>query len=214
MIVDILVICTIFSVFLLDIYIGNNSILRTQQAIAFVSSFLAMYVFSISFDTDEALWKNMFKKIVKISTIVIIAVTVYGQMKVTLKLYYTDDMCNQQDMIVAQNIVENVDKLETENDKPVVVIGRKQVTLNSSCLSIDMFGVSNFVWDYSTANPTGATIRTLMYINATCGRGFYSGDDTQRQVAVNNSYDMPCYPKEGYVQEKDGIIIVKLSNIE
>ena len=53
------------------------------------------------------------------------------QLSVNLRLWYTDDVCNEQNRIVAENIYDHISALGLgeEPEAQVVILGRKQVIM-------------------------------------------------------------------------------------
>ncbi len=207
----ILVMIVLFlSPFLLHFYMGGTPPMRGQFSIQLVAAFGMMFLLKI-------LENNKYKLLVvmKIGVILLGLVYLHKQMSITSRLFYTDDICNQQDLGVAQQIKADMQKLDIDNTviNNVVIVGSWQAPLNNACLSFDMYGISNYRWDYSAANPTGSTVRSLMYMNNTVGMSNGAGTTEQRAEAVELSYKMPSYPKDGYIKYKKGLIIIKLSDI-
>lgn len=196
------------SPFALYIYMGSDTQLRTQFAFALYASFAAMYL--SGWFADKLVIRT--KRVGVILSILLLAFG-YKQMAVNLRLWYTDDVCNQQDQIVAENVCNAVSELGLGEipEESVVIVGCKQVNLTPVSLHYDMFGTSNFVWDYS--NPAGSTIRSLAYIKAVTGIDYTAGNDEQRSIAIEKGKDMPIYPNPGYVKyvKEADLIIVKLS---
>lgn len=197
--------------FSLSFYIGGELLKRTQFPFVLFIAFSAMYAITWLGEASEK-YKT---KVIVILT-VIISIFIYKEISINLRLWYTDDLCNKQNQIVAENITEEISRLGLGEIPPqsVVILGRKQVNLNAVCLKDDMFGVSNFSWDYT--NPTGSTKRSLEYIHAITGISYSEGNEEERRNAIEKGRTMPCYPTPGYVMydEAANIILVKLSEYE
>jgi hypothetical protein len=200
------------SPFLLFFYLGNSILLRTQFPFALYTGATAMFLGG----NILRIGRNQKKKhMLATGGYVVLCLAVLlvtaQQMETNLRLWYTDDMCNQQDLAVAQKICSDISSLGLGEEYPVVFLGKKQVSLNTACLQCDMFGVSNFTWDYSS--PTGSNIRTILYIGTALGVWYGGGDDTQKNAAIEKGSSMPSYPNAGYVSYDgdSGCIIVKLS---
>jgi hypothetical protein len=201
----------LISPFLLFIYLGGSIVLRTQFPFALYTGATAMFLCGNILNIDRKQKKKFISTVGQLIVCVAVLVVSAQQMGTNLRLWYTDDMCNQQDLAVAQKICSDISSLGADESCPVVFLGKKQVTLNSSCLQCDMFGVSNFTWDYSS--PTGSNIRTILYIGAALGVWYSGGDDTQKNAAIEKGSSMPSYPNAGYVtyDGDSGCIIVKMS---
>lgn len=193
-----------FAVFL---YMGGIPEVRTHFPQAVLGAFLAMYAAG---NMDKIIRKERYAKI---AVTILMAGFVYQQAAITLRLWYTDDVCNRQKQIVAYHISDQIDALGfgERPEVPVVFLGRKEVKLQPVCLNYDMFGAANFVWDYNS--PSGSSVRSALYINAVTNSEYYVGNDEQREAAVQYGAGMPCYPSPGYVEYAEDIdaIIVKLS---
>jgi hypothetical protein len=199
------------SPFLLYIYLGNSVLLRTQFPFALYTGAAAMFFGGNILRIGRKQKKKFLFAVAHVVLCFAVLVVTAQQMETNLRLWYTDDVCNQQDLAVAQKISSDISSLGLGEGYPVVFLGRKQVSLNASCLQCDMFGVSNFTWDYSS--PTGSNVRTILYIGAALGVWYGGGDDTQQNAAIEKGVSMPSYPNAGYVSYDgdSGCIIVKLS---
>lgn len=196
--------------FALFFYMGGMTEPRTHFPQAVLSAFLAMYAAG----NIESIGKEIKREqYMKTAVTAVLLLFVYQQTAVTLRLWYTDDVCNRQTQLVAYNISADIDSLGfgDKPEVPIVILGKKDTKLLPVCLKYNMFGMSNFAWDYNS--PAGGSVRSGMYLNAVTNSEYYVGNEEQREAAVQYGAGMPCYPSPGYVEYAKDIdaIIVKLS---
>lgn len=201
-----LIICSTLSIFALCIYIGNGLADRTQFPVCLYIGFMAMYVTTF---IPEYKWERNLRLIL----VTIMCIFMYQQTAINLRLWYTDDLCNQQNLVVAQTIYRDICALGRGEvpDEHVVFVGNKQVNLNAATIQADMFGVSNFCWD--NYNVASSSTRIALYMRNVIGVGYLIGDDNEKYIAIEKGKNMPQYPNPGYVQldVEHQLIIVKLS---
>ena len=122
------------------------------------------------------------------------------------RIYFNDYIRYQYDCTVGNEIMLEIEKSGYDyHSKPVVFIGAKQ----PDAIAMDQHDTlgmkgSYFLWDDGNNGRISGFLKTLGYTVLT------SSTD-QKQVAVNASQMMAIWPNEGSIIEKDGVIIVKLS---
>ena len=210
----------VWTPFALTVYMGGDMPYRTKFALALYVAIAVMYLFwSICRSIrayEPSVWRDRIQTGVQVVLAAAVAIWLMQQLSVNQRLWYTDDVCNEQNRIVAENIYDHISALGLgeEPEAQVVILGRKQVRLNRACVSpeIEMFGASNFRWDYMS--PTGCTNRSLMYLHAYTGVDYRYPDAENIAYAIEAGETMPVYPADGYVQydAEHNLILVKLSD--
>lgn len=198
----------IIAVIALNIAIGGVPADRARLPVIFSAAFLGMYTFS----RCGVLIKGYFRSLVRVAAEIAIVLSLFCQSHKLQTLFYTDDICNMQEYQVGADIVRNIEIAGGDDCATVVVVGKWDAPLNYSCLKQAPIGASSFNWDYVEDQPTSGTRRTVLYLCAAFGKS-YNGDpdDNQRNMAASMAEEIPCYPQDGYVVNKDGLIIVRLS---
>ncbi|QWT52512.1 glucosyltransferase domain-containing protein [Eubacterium sp. MSJ-33] len=202
----------VWSPFALIVYVGGDMPYRTKFALALYIAFTGMYLYR---NICAFIGRPVVNTIAKSVLMVAICICAFQQASVNLRLWYTDDICNEQNKIVAENIYDHISGLGfgESPEVQVAILGNKQVNLNPACMSgIEMFGISNFRWDYSS--PTGSMIRTQMYLRAYTGIDYHGISSENVAYAIEKGKDMPMYPADGYVKydAEKNLILVKLSD--
>ncbi|MGI6260995.1 MAG: glucosyltransferase domain-containing protein [Acutalibacteraceae bacterium] len=196
------------SPFLLLFLLANISAPRTQFSLQFCAAAL------LFFCVNRLELKGFVRRLVR-PTIVICALLI-GVQQVTRmqRLFYTDDIRYNQDRDFAVELVQTIDSCcgERTEELPVVFVGKKDVPLNDACIESDVFGHSMFSWDYSAAEPARNNSRALGFIENAFGIEYKIATAEQRKQAEKIAKEMPCYPQDGSIREKDGLIVVKLSD--
>lgn len=197
------------SPFLLSIYMGNIPAYRSQYTLPFVIA--GLYTLILLFLKQNDL-KIEYTKYVFICLSVFF---VLMQVKVTERIWYTEDVRYEQDCLLLDNIISDmrINGIDYETKK-TVFIGKYDVSLNPSCFeNIDLVGLSYFS-AFTDAEPT------YFYSNANIHRfAKLRGIKTNGNVgsyeiseAISKSEDMKSYPQKGYIKETEDLIIIKLSD--
>lgn len=199
----------LLSPFFLTFYLGSIPSQRTQITLAFVIGFGYMYVYKC---IQNKKWKT-----IKIICILAIAIFLQQQISTTLRLFYTDDIRYQQDVEHAYKLSSDINKLGLGESPeiPIAFVGSLEANLNNSCFSgikgTEYFGLSVFEIHYSSEpHYFWNTISAIGFMNTI---GIHYKEPTQEQIlkARTTAIGMQCWPNEGGIQIKDGIIIIKLS---
>lgn len=137
------------------------------------------------------------------------------QLQCSLRLWYTDDVRYRQDCNFLHQIVDAMyDQGIDPNDKvSIAYIGMHQVPLNSSCFQpMELIGVSYFQM-YAEAQPYYYISNMRISALADVEGAYRNYNITPEQVlkAREIAKDMPVWPQKGSIKEKDGIVVVKLS---
>lgn len=200
-------VCFLITPFLLALYTGSYPYYRSMYVLPFVIAAMFMYLYS----EYENILKN--KKIIKTVMIIICCFFTLSQVKVTNKLWYTDDVRYEQDCMMINSIMFDMKKDSLNYmTKPVVFIGEWNAPLNPQCYGeVDFIGRSYFknvvyvepYYFYSTDS-----IRKLSIMQ---GNDFKSCSPNDCKKAREYAKTMNIYPQKGYVQEYEDIIVVKVS---
>ena len=203
-----LAIGNIVAIIALNIVIGGVPADRARLPVIFSVAFLGMYTLS----RCGVLMKTQGRTLIYTAAGMVIVLSLCMQTHRLQTLFYTDDICNMQEFEVGADIVRNIEAVGGDDYSTVVVVGKWDAPLNASCLKQAPIGVSSFNWDYIEDQPTSGTRRSVLYLNAAFGKMYNAApDENQRNLAVSLAEEMPAYPGAGYVHNKEGIIIVKLS---
>lgn len=191
----------IVSPFIVLIRLGGNMVPRMQFSLQFVSAFICMYVL------NRVSRKNL-RGIIAVCSIFVM----FYQFSILERLYYTDDIREKQDEALAFEIASDIELYSEKTSFPVVFVGRKDANLNKACLKSDVFGASLFSWDYNDIVPSSGSGRCTGMIEAVTGTKYTEPTDEQLLLACIYAAEMPSYPHEGYIAEKEGILVIKLSD--
>lgn len=201
--------------FLMSIFLGGAPVIRSQLVLPVMTGFLAYLDFRFLELLGPA---EAGKSAAGIVWAGLTAACLAGgmcQTKTTEALYYTDRCRYEQDEAMGYAMIERIRQVNPQGGElPVMVIGKKEFEGNNSCVTGEVMGTSFFDYDLE-AEPRQfwSTWRVLGFLH-TLGADFPQLTEERIPEAVEYSTDMPCWPAEGSVQIKDGMIIVKLSDEE
>lgn len=191
--------------FYMTILCGQTPVIRSQLVMPFVVGFFAYAVFDLRVE----------KKCFIYLALAVSIFTVYLQMKYTAMLHYSDQVRYESDVRIATRISERIDALENEaNSYPVVFFGAYETRLNPSCIKGEVIGYSFFEWDSQT-QPLGVqSTRRILCFMQSLGMNYGQANMEQTQKALEECMEMPAWPAQDSIQEKNNVIIVKLGEIE
>ena len=183
----------------LSVLLGNVTVPRSQFALQMAAAFFPVCYLAESRGKHRVL-----------CTVCILAVVL--QAALSLRLYHTDQVRNEQDVAAAEAITAELENLDSS--KPLAFVGVR--TMEGQPLlteKSDVYGRTFFEWIYSADHPTNATPPGLRLLTACSGKQ-YDGISTagQKKKAVETARDMPSYPAAGFVLEKEDMIVIKLSD--
>lgn len=193
--------------FLLTVYMGNEPAVRSQFALQLIAAFGCMFAYGIWSRQKERkyLW-------VRRAAMAACVIAVWFSVATDLRLLYTDDVRNQEDVRVAGQIAQDIQRIKDADNLPIICVGRYEARLNETSERVDMYGVSFLSWDYTPAFPVGATGRVVGIMNA---MGIdIAGTLEYQDEAIELSREMTHYPNDGYISVQDNYVIVKLSDID
>lgn len=141
--------------------------------------------------------------------ILIIAIG-WNQALITSRIFYTENIVFNQDVLTAQAIKSRIDKLGLGErpDEPLVFVGNHVAKCNPDCYSANQLGLtgrSMLEIGFSTEHGTGIKKQFMADI-----LGVYYNSATSQQIEQSErlAESMPHWPDPGSVAEKDGIVIV------
>ena len=196
--------------FLMTLYMGEMLVTRSQFALPVAAAFLGMYAIDVLCEGKEnKAWQG------HICTALVL-LTVILQTGYSLQMAYTDHVRYEQDVKKSEELVAALKDIGggTIPDKPVLFVGYQKPELDRWCGRTEMYGWSFYEWDYSVANPTGATHRIAGFLQA--DKGIIIRQDAteqMRQDAVELAEQMPVFPEEGSILDTDDFVVVKLSAV-
>ncbi len=210
---SITVLACVIGMIALNIVMGRPAPPRARLATIYSTAFFGMLAVSIIASLSSVVFKNVLITMSMFS----IFVSAMMQSKELLTLFYTDEICNKQQYEVGSDILRNVRKLgyDLEEEKVVIYVGYWKAPLNESCkASGGQIGHSSFEVGYDGYDVISGSRNSNLYMNAAFGTYFtdYINSEDKERV-LEKVMDMPSYPIDGYVDEVEGIIVVKLSDI-
>lgn len=147
-----------------------------------------------------------------LTVIAVLAVILIGwkQMNITTRLYYTDELCYENDVQMGYQVAREVNEIQGQNLQtyPVFISGKYRYQGNSSCLAGEQMGKSFFGWVDGVYWHNKRSLRFLETL------GFaYTPLEEEKAIAVSESGiadDMPVWPQEGSIALREGIVVIKL----
>lgn len=201
--------------FIMTIVTASVQVLRSQYVLPFSCACILMYLASkeLRLGILECIpkVKNGFRVIV----IVFAIWTVLQQSNATLRLWYTDEIRYQQDVELLNEIMARIHEKEYSlDDMHVVVIGRRVAPLNSSCYyPTDVIGWSYFEMFTDTEPQYFYSTGKFTDFAKTKGIVMTMGSEEEINKAKEYAASMPSWPAQGSVDDVDGILVIKLSDV-
>lgn len=188
--------------FLLTIYLGDAPTIRAQLIYPFVMAgniiLLANYV------------RNNYMKII----IVALAIgAVWSQSQISMRLIYTQNICEQEDIRLAGYIEQRISEVSAE-EKPIAFVGNYSNRLNDACLKGEMIGISMFACDYLATPHYMVSSSRACNLAKVLGFPFEEVTEEQMLKARKIALKMPVWPEQGAVVDAGDFVIVKLSEDE
>lgn len=202
--------------FLMTIYMGEMLVTRSQFALPVVSAFLGMYAIAglrEFWRADDRQRKEIPYLLCRVAVVLVLVI----QCGYNLRLAYTDEMRMNADVQKTQLLVE---QLKAANDGevpdvPIVFVGYQEAELPVWCRRTEMYGWSYYGWDYSEANPTGATHRIVGFVQAYTGEQLSeNATSEQKEQAVELAEGMEDFPAEDSVRVTRNLVVVRLSEVQ
>lgn len=207
------------SPFLMTIYMGEMLVTRSQFALPVASAFLGTYGIGMVYelwDADGAFVNVRTGERLLAVLRLCVLLTIAVQTGYNLRLAYTDEVRQKWD---EQKTKELLVTLQEMNDgvlpaQPVIFVGYQKPVLGDICRRTEMYGWSFYEWDYSEANPTGATHGIAGFVQAYAGEKLNAtATEEERQRALEMAESMTDFPQNGSVQMTDDFVVVRLSEV-
>ncbi len=178
-----------------------------------IYSFWFMYIFSLLM-TDEAekiFEHNKFSKYIRIASIVIIGVIIWNNIVVANTAYLKKDLENTATVSAMTRVV---DDLEERDDYSV---GKTEISFVGSVSTMKTMPGFEFLSDTTGLRGNGSISQSGISDHYNLYKAFfnyylnypinYSSKDFSDNEKVKN---MPTYPEKGYIQNIDGVLVVKM----
>ena len=199
------------SAHMLTIYAGTVTVIRSQLAYPFVMAFLLLFVLEQTGGRRTKPDDSLKRRGVCLALSFLAAAGIWGQLGDAFRLWYTEDMKDKMDMAVVQKVINQGDQLGlgAEPPLPMVFVGDYSPRINRACIDTNAdlsIGVS--CWERVNEQPN----RLVRMIENHFGVSYQRADWEKVYRAREISRDMPSYPKEGYVQVREDLIVIKMSD--
>lgn len=213
--------------YLMTIVIGGTPVVRSQLILPVATGFLSYLAIHLLGELQEWYgckigWSDDAKESNKRSILVLLfsgiligCVTgAWQQTQTTLQLYYTDSMRYEHDMAIARELMIIIgDKYEDE-DIALVVVGSKPFVGNNSCIQGETIGVSFFDYDVDLEPACYWSTRRVLGLFHMLGADYEIAPADRFEGAIEYSEYMDAWPDKDCVKEQDGVVIIKMSEME
>ncbi len=188
--------------YLLTIYMGDTPTVRAQFVYPFVLA------------GNIVLLTNYYQKESVRIVIALLAIgAAWSQIGVSMRLIYTQDICEQEDMRLASYIEQRIDEVCVE-EKTIAFVGYYTNRLNEACIKGEMIGKSIFATDYSLTPHYVISTSRACSLAQVLGFHFEEVSEEQMLAARKIALEMPTWPQLGCVVDAGEFIVVKLSEDE
>ena len=198
--------------FMMTLLLGGSPAARSQLVLPVVTGYLGylcIWLFSRA-DSKGRFWRIAFS-----ITFAVCLISGLEQAKVTESLYYTDRCRYEQDVAMGRDIIQRIRDVNLGNDNlPVIFVGGREFHGNHSCVMGEVIGCSFFNYDTDIEPVCFWSSRRILGFLHTLGADFNQAPESRIKEALEYSIYMPNWPYEYCVQEKDDMIIIKLSHYE
>lgn len=187
------------SPFMMSLVLGNQEPKRAQIYLPFMLAF-GFYYLSLQITRREIYTIFCF----------VCLICSFKQGVITSRLFYTDFLRFEEDRELVYNLSQKMKEsgFLSGETKYIVVVGGYNARLNNSAEYGDIIGQSRFISDGAVSATSGA-----INIFRAWGYDFWPPADEQYEKALEWAKTMACWPQEGSICCRDGIIVVKLSEI-
>lgn len=199
----------LLSPFLMTILMGAEPTKRTQILLPFIAGFFLQYLL-------QEMWTSRRRAIRNAGVVLLVSsiVCIMYQSMLSARLYYTQYVQYEEDRRVAGRIAERIEQLGFGEipKQPVAFVGARKPQKNPSCMKnedLELIGRSFFEVSYGVEHGTWVMRNFLV----TQGYPYALPTPEESDEAGIAAQDMPSWPDEGCVAEKDGIIIVNLGSL-
>lgn len=186
--------------FLLTIYTGSMPAKRVQFILPFVSA--ANLMFAI----------HCLESYCKRIAIILSICMLFTQTQDVMRLLYTDDIRQQEDLRNMELIYERIIDVSGETRKPVAFIGEIKANLNNASIRGESIGLSVLTLN-SVVEPHYymSSLRTSEMLQA-MGMNIESVNEEQLIEARKSAANKPRWPSKESVYDAGDMIVVKLSD--
>lgn len=196
--------CIILSIFFMTIFIGSYLIIRAQLVYPLVFAFCSAVLVILPYS----------KKILVYAITIVMLFSAAGQLKTTQRLYTAIHLTAEEDKTMARQIYMETAKYRDPQNPgatPMIFIGGKPaVEIPTNQLSCDAIGMSFFYINYVDVQGTYRIYKFMNALGLQTAEPHIEQYEYGRQIAG----DMSCWPSEGSVRYENGIIFVKLSDLD
>ena len=201
-----------FVPFLLTVLFGGVKPVRSQFTYSFVLAADMLFLASRP-------WKYKLHRACNFGTVFIVlaAVALFSQLQVTARLVYTENIRAQEDLRVATEIEEEINRLSDLN-KPVAFIGEYDQKLNNACYTpqhvydgVTVIGYSVFNFFISRNDNYYENSNRICSFLQTVGFSFQPISAELMAEANVTAQSMPCWPQAGSVVDAGAYTVVKFS---
>lgn len=209
--------------FLLTIICGCEPVVRSQLVLPIVAgglAYLSIHLLQDGEDCIKVVWhkKEVLGRFFVVMVTSVLAVGVWTQTQVTMRLYYTDACRYEHDVAVANDLIIRIEAEQIingmEEELPAFFVGSKSFQGNNACLEGEIIGCSFFDYDTEVEPKYWWSTRRILGFMHTLGKDYEQVGMERIEEALFESDTMPEWPAEGCVQARNGMIIVKLSDYE
>lgn len=200
----------------LNIYTGRVLMIRAQIVYPFVLGYQIMFLLWCIRENEIS---DLIGKVKYVGILLFAVIGIWIQMGNVFRLWYTEDMKCKADTLILQKVNMAVDSLNLygeEKNLPMAFVGNYSPTLNSGCINTkeNMYWMNDAsigmsCWERVNEQPN----RLIRIMSSHFGVDYVRlSSKEQENLARENAHDMPSYPYNGFVQVRDGMIIVKMSD--
>lgn len=215
------------SPFFLTIIMGERPVIRGQLVLPFTTGFMTYLSGIMLVDKIEKSKKSEVKdlkkvhgradsiliRVLKAYIVAISFLTMWQETDVTCRLYYTDAVRYQEDLLLAGNLEQDIAKFTGSCDYrgTVVFVGQQKARGNCASIKGDVMGQSLFAWD-TEVEPVNfwSSSRIIGFMHC-MGTNYQAPTKEQTALATSFAEGMNCYPAEGSIRLCRDMVVVKLS---
>lgn len=133
----------------------------------------------------------------------------------TEALYYTEKMCYEQDIYITRELIVKIENEKGNDWLPVIFVGKREFRDNNSIIQGETIGHSFYEHDADVEPKYFFSSRRILGLMHILGYDYEQVTDPEQiNIAVDNSKYMPAWPQGGCVQVHDGMVIVKVGELD
>ena len=206
----IIYVCTYFAFcitpFLLTIYVGQSSVVRSEIYIPIIEAFAILYV--AYFITTK-----FNKKIINFALIISICYLAMNQAYYLESLYYTDYLTRERDKEIAYQIGHDLAEAGAELEDKIYFYGHYNGLDNSSIIRGQLIGTSAFEYSHTTDPMYYWSSQTIVYLLRAYGYKYTWAEPEMAREAKNIAAPetVPWWSEKEGIIKCDGYWIVKIN---